>query len=61
MLKNRKSPNAGYCMEVSTMDEKFSDKVFATAHNIVGGFTVVVPKAQQASRLEQSVLTESDV
>lgn len=31
------------------------------AHNIVGGFTVVVPKAQQAPRLEQSVLTESDV
>jgi hypothetical protein len=31
------------------------------AHNIVGGFTVVVPKAEQAPRVEQSVVTESDV
>jgi hypothetical protein len=31
------------------------------AHNIVGGFTVVVPKAEQAPRVEQSVLTESGV
>ncbi len=31
------------------------------AHNIVGGFTVVVPKAEQALRVEQSVVTESDV
>jgi hypothetical protein len=29
------------------------------AHNIVGGFTVVVPKAEQVPRAEQSVLTES--
>jgi len=36
MLENRQSPNAGYCMEVSTMDEKFSDKVFATADQAVG-------------------------
>jgi hypothetical protein len=31
------------------------------AHNIVGGFTVVVPKAEHAPRVEQSVLRESDV
>ncbi len=31
------------------------------AHNIVGGFTIVVPKAEQAPRVEQSVLAESDV
>jgi hypothetical protein len=31
------------------------------AHNIVGGFTIVVPKAKQAPMAEQSVLTESDV
>jgi hypothetical protein len=31
------------------------------AHNIVGGFTIVVPKAEQAPRVEQSVVTDSDV
>jgi hypothetical protein len=31
------------------------------AHNIVGGFTIVVPKAEQAPRAEQLVVTESDV
>jgi hypothetical protein len=31
------------------------------AHNIVGGFTVVVPKVEQAPRVEQSVVTESNV
>jgi hypothetical protein len=31
------------------------------SHNIVGGFTVVVPKAEQAPRVEQSVVTKSDV
>ncbi|MDO8727902.1 MAG: hypothetical protein Q7J35_17765, partial [Candidatus Methanoperedens sp.] len=31
------------------------------AHNIVGGFTVVVPKAERAPRVELSVVTESDV
>ncbi|CAG1006205.1 hypothetical protein METP3_03789 [Methanosarcinales archaeon] len=31
------------------------------AHNIVGGFTVVVPKAEQVPRAEQSLVTESDV
>ncbi len=31
------------------------------AHNIIGGFTVVVPKAEQAQRIEHSVVTESDV
>jgi hypothetical protein len=31
------------------------------AHNIVGGFTVVVPKAEQVPRAEQSVVMESDV
>ena len=31
------------------------------AHNIVGGFTVVVPKTEQAPMAEQSVVAESDV
>jgi hypothetical protein len=30
-------------------------------HNIVGGFTVVVPKAEQAAKVEQVVVTESDI
>jgi hypothetical protein len=31
------------------------------AHNIVGGFTVVVPKTEQAPIAEQSVVAESDI
>ena len=31
------------------------------AHNIVGGFTIVVPKAEQAPRVELSVVMESNV